>query len=276
MPRTLRNRPRLRAAAPLVVALLTAAGGCAALPGVGGGGPEQDADTVTVMAYNIRHGEGTDGEIDLRRIADVIEAESPDFVTLQEVDRRTDRVDGDDQARTLGALTGMNHAFGAFMDYDDGEYGMAVLSRWPIVSVTNQRLPDGDEPRTALKVRVRSPETEQEIVLVGVHFYRTDEERLAQADRLLETLADETRPVILAGDFNSTPDDEVIERFAGDWDILSKGRDRLTFPSTNPQREIDYIMVRPARRFYALEHRVIDEPLASDHRPLVAELIIRR
>lgn len=264
-----------RLALPLLLAGSIAAGSCAAIPGVGGGGPSQQADTVVVMAYNIRHGEGTDGEIDLRRIARVIEAHDPDFVTLQEVDRGTDRVDGDDQARTLGSLTGLHHAFGRFMDYDDGEYGMAVLSRWPIVSVTNERLPDGDEPRTALKVRVRSPDSDQEIVIAGVHFYRTDEERLAQADRLIETLVDETRPVILAGDFNSTPDDDVIDRFAGEWDILSKGRDRLTFPSTGPREEIDYIMVRPARRFYALEHRVIDEPLASDHRPLIAELIVR-
>lgn len=264
-----------RFALPFLAAGLLAAGGCAALPGLGGGGPVQEADTVVVMAYNIRHGEGTDGEIDLRRIADVIDAHDPDFVTLQEVDRGTDRVDGDDQARTLGSLTGLYHAFGPFMDYDDGEYGMAVLSRWPIVRVTNERLPDGDEPRTALRVTVRSPDSDREIVIAGVHFYRTEEERLAQADRLIETLADETRPVILAGDFNSTPDDPVMDRFAPDWDLLSKGRDRLTFPSTNPREEIDYIMVRPARRFYALEHRVIDEPLASDHRPLIAELIIR-
>lgn len=271
-----RRSPAPRTVAPLLALLAVGAAGCSALPGVGGGGPQQEADTLTVMAYNIRHGEGTDGEIDLRRIADVIDAQQPDLVTLQEVDRRTDRVDGDDQARTLGSLTGMNHAFGPFMDYDDGEYGMAVLSRWPIVSVTNERLPDGAEPRTALKVRVRSPETDRELVIVGIHFYRDADERLAQADRLIESLADETRPVILAGDFNSTPDDDVIDRFAGEWDILSKGRDRLTFPSTDPQREIDYIMVRPARRFYALEHRVLDEPLASDHRPLVAELVVRR
>lgn len=269
--------PPRRIAAPLLTALAVAVtGGCAAIPGVGSGGPAQEVDTVTVMAYNIRHGEGTDGEIDLRRIADVIEAQDPDFVTLQEVDRGTDRVDGDDQARSLGAMTGLHHAFGPFMDYDDGEYGMAILSRWPIVSVTNERLPDGDEPRTALKVRVRSPDSDQEIVIVGVHFYRTDEERLAQADRLMESLADETRPVILAGDFNSTPDNEVMRSFSTGWTLLSKGRDRLTFPSTGPREEIDYIMVRPAQRFYALEHRVLDEPLASDHRPLIADLIIRR
>jgi endonuclease/exonuclease/phosphatase family metal-dependent hydrolase len=269
------NARVLRTLLPLFAASIVAGVGCSALPGVGGSGPSNEADTVRIMAYNIRHGEGTDGKLDLNRIADVIEEQSPDIVTLQEVDRRVDRTDGEDQARRLAARTGMDHAFGAFMDYDGGEYGMAILSRWPIVSVTNERLPDGDEPRTALKVRVRSPETGRELVVVGIHFYRTDDERLAQADRLLATLASEQAPIVLAGDFNSTPDSRVIGRFEDGWNILSKGRDRLTFPSTGPEREIDYIMVRPARNFYVLSHDVLDEPLASDHRPLIADLVVR-
>ena len=81
---------------------------------------------------------------------------------------------------------------------------------------------------------------------------------------------------MLAGDFNSTPGSEVVDLFADGWDILSKGADHFTFPSDDPQREIDYVMVRPARRFWALSHRVLDEPVASDHRPLLADLVIRR
>ncbi len=263
-------------AASLLVAVLLPLGGCSTIPGMGGGGSHaQSADTVVVVAYNIRHGRGMDDRVDLRRIAAVIEAEQPDFVTLQEVDRGTRRVDGDDQARTLGSLLGMHHAYGRFMDYDGGEYGMAVLSRWPIVNVVNERLPDGDEPRTALKVRVRSPDSGQELVIVGVHLYRTERERLAQAERLIASLADEERPVIIAGDLNSTPTDPVLDRFATEWQVLSKGRDRLTYPSDEPRTEIDYIMIRPARSFYLLEHWLLDEAVASDHRPLVAELIVR-
>ena len=29
-------------------------------------------DTITVISYNIHHGEGTDGKLDLQRIADVV------------------------------------------------------------------------------------------------------------------------------------------------------------------------------------------------------------
>ena len=50
-----------------------------------------------------------------------------------------------DQAVALGEMLGMQAHFGDFMPYQGGEYGMAVLSRWPVVSVTNHRLPDGEQ-----------------------------------------------------------------------------------------------------------------------------------
>ena len=91
--------------------------------------PEQ----LTVLAYNIRHGEGMDNKIDLQRIADVISKVNPDLVALQEVDKFCKRSGQRDLARELGEMLGMQHRFGKFMDYQGGEYGMAVLSRFPII-----------------------------------------------------------------------------------------------------------------------------------------------
>ncbi|MCH7992087.1 MAG: endonuclease/exonuclease/phosphatase family protein, partial [Gemmatimonadetes bacterium] len=116
--------------------------------------PAASQATLRVAAYNIRHGLGVDGEVDLERIADVLRPLHADVITLQEVDRRVERTNGVDQARRLGELLGMEAHFGDFMPYQGGEYGMAVLSRFPVLGVTNVRLPDGDEPRTALEVRV--------------------------------------------------------------------------------------------------------------------------
>ena len=61
-----------------------------------------------------------------------------------------------------------------------------------------------------------------------VHLYRTDEERVAQAKRVADVLAGEETPVVLAGDFNSTPDSEVMRQLARTWHIADKGTDRLT------------------------------------------------
>lgn len=231
------------------------------------------APTVSILAYNIRHGAGNDDIVDLSRAASVINALDPDIVTLQEIDSAVDRTDRVDQATVLGELTGMRSVFGAFFDYQAGRYGMAILSDHPIVSYDNYRLPDGLEPRTALATRIRLTESSGEIIVVGIHLYATAEERYAQASRLIEILREEMTPIILAGDFNSTPDSEVIDLFkrAG-WHIPDKGEDHLTFRSDDPDREIDYIMYRPKERFEIDKLDVIDEPLVSDHRPVLLQL----
>lgn len=233
------------------------------------------ADTIRVLAYNIHHGEGMDSVIDLTRIADLIRGIDPDLVAVQEVDSVVARTDRVDQAAVLGELTGLHDSFGSFMPYQGGAYGMAVLSRWPIESVENVRLPEGAEPRSALSVTVRLPGSDARLRLVGVHFYRTEEERLAQARSLQEQLGSDPVPTVLAGDFNSEPGTAVMEYLAGMWEVVEKGEDSLTFPSHAAEREIDYVLLRPSDRFEVLSESVLDEPVASDHRPIVVDILIR-
>lgn len=197
----------------------------------------------------------------------------PDLVTLQEIDSVTSRTNGVDQAAEIGRLTGLQPVFGRFMPYQGGAYGMALLSRWPITESSNYRLPDGVEPRTALSAIVASPKTGRSLRLVGIHFYRTDRERLAQAATLEELLGDDAIPTILAGDFNSTPDSEVMVHLASSWEVVAKGADHFTFPSYGPAREIDFVLIRPRHRFEVFAQRLLDEPVASDHRPVVVEII---
>jgi len=230
------------------------------------------ATTLRVLAYNIKHGLGMDGEIDLERIARVINDLQPDVVTLQEVDSVVERTSGVDQTTALGELTGMHSVFGTFFDYQGGRYGMALLSKYPFISYTNHLLPKGVEHRAALAGRIKVGEDGREIVVVGIHLVWTGEERYSQAARLIEIFEDEEAPVILAGDFNSRPDSDVMALVREAWHIPDKGEDHFTFPSDAPDREIDYIVYRPQDRFEVVEHRVIDEPVASDHRPLLLEL----
>ena len=271
------------AAAVIASALVLFAGACARVGAPSAGEPAADrppaADTVRVLAYNIHHGEGVDSVIELQRVAELILRHDPDLVALQEIDSVVARTNGVDQAAELGRLTGMTAVFGRFMPYQGGAYGMALLSRWPIRSTVNHRLPDGAEPRSALEAVVVSPVTRREIRFVGVHFYRTDQERSAQADALDARLfggVDAELPTILAGDFNSQPGTRVIADRARRWSIVDKGEDRQTYSSFDPVREIDFVMVHPEPSFRVLDEYLVDEPVISDHRPLVVVLAVTR
>ncbi len=237
---------------------------------------EEDAPrTVRILAYNIKHGQGMDQEVDLERAASVIRAVRPDIVTLQEIDSNTSRTGRVDQAALLGDLTGMDHAFGPFMDYRGGEYGMAILSRWPMIDVVNHILPPGEEPRSTLAARIELPGGAGEVIVAGVHFYRTEDERFRQARQVVDIFDGESTPVILAGDFNSRRGDRVMDVIAHHWALPEKDPPIGTFPADGPEREIDFIGYRPADRFEVIEYRVLDERVASDHRPILMVLRVR-
>jgi endonuclease/exonuclease/phosphatase family metal-dependent hydrolase len=245
----------------------------AVLSTLGGATPADGQNTLRIAAYNIKHGLGMDSVIDLERVADVLRPLDADVIALQEVDNGVERSDGVDQARRLGELLGMEAHFGAFMPYQGGGYGMAVLSRLPVLSVTNVRLPAGTEPRTALDVRVAAGREGRTVSVVGIHFYRTPEERLAQADSLSSYFAEAEHPIVLVGDFNSRRGDLVLRSLReAEWFVLDKDDDPNTFPSEDPTREIDFVMLRPVGAFEVVEHRVIEERVASDHRPLLVVL----
>jgi endonuclease/exonuclease/phosphatase family metal-dependent hydrolase len=240
------------------------------LVGALGAGPLAAQTTLRVASYNIKHGLGSDGRVDLERVAEVIRGLDADVVTLQEVDRGAARTGEVDQTARLAELTGLRGVFGDFRPYDGGEYGMAVLTRLPVVAVHNHRLPQAPAPISALEVQVAAGE--HVVSVVGVHLVRTPEERLAEADTLTGILAAREHPVVLAGDFNSRPGDVVLRRLRRDWLVVPKDGDRFTYPAEAPDREIDFIMIRPGAAFEIVEHRVINEGVASDHRPLLAVL----
>jgi endonuclease/exonuclease/phosphatase family metal-dependent hydrolase len=267
--------PARRAACIAAFAALSLAAACARPPPrVASAGIA--VDTVRLLAYNIHHGEGMDDAVDLKRIAAQIRDIDPDLVALQEVDSATARTGRVDQAAELGRLTRLQPVFGRFIAYQGGAYGMALLSRWPVVTSENVVLPDGEEPRTALSATLRSPDTGQQVRFVGIHFYRSGEERLAQSTRLQRHLRGHDLPTILAGDFNSRPDSRVMSQLAENWLVVPKGEDHYSFPSYAPDEEIDFILLRPAGAFRVIDQRLLDEPIASDHRPLVADVILLR
>ncbi len=231
---------------------------------------------LRVLTYNIHHGEGADGVFDLERLARVITAADPDLVALQEVDRATERSSGLDQAAELGRLTGMRAFFGEAMPYQGGGYGEAILTRLSVVRVVTHPLPAGPahEPRAALAVTVRAGPAGPRVVFIGTHLDHTSDstDRIAQAEQI-NTLAAgyDPLPQLLAGDLNAVPESEPMLMLARYWQDTSTGRPEPTFPSLEPARRLDYVLTRGGT-WRVVEVRVLDEEVASDHRPLLVVL----
>jgi len=236
---------------------------------------------LRVLSYNIHYGQGTDGEYDVERLARVIERVQPDLVGLQEVDvgvRRSGRVH---QARRLGEFTGMAVRYGPTQHYQGGLYGNAVLSRLPVLDVAIHPLPYSEStpekttyPRGAVAVTVRTPDGGS-LRFVSTHFqHNVAEDRVAEAKAInrLFADADDGPPTVLAGDLNATPDSEPLAILKERWAISDDGALAPTAPAGEPRSRIDYVLHRPADRFRLVESRVIDEAVASDHRPVLAVL----
>ncbi len=225
--------------------------------------PEQ---LLRVLTYNIHHGEGTDGVFDYQRLANVINDLAPDVVALQEVDNKTARASGVDQTLRLAQLTGLHGVFGNAMDYSGGEYGEAILSRFPIAEYRAHPLPftEGREPRTALAARIVPDNGLPEFVLIGTHLCHQDESlRLQQVTEINALFPPSgVAPVILAGDLNARRGSPPMEALLdARWVDASSGDAR-----------IDYVLIRPADPWVIVERYVHDERVASDHRPVLTIL----
>ncbi|MBN1488735.1 MAG: endonuclease/exonuclease/phosphatase family protein [Phycisphaerae bacterium] len=230
--------------------------------------------TIRVLSYNIHICQGMDKQFDIERIAGVIRQTEPDLVALQEVDRGVERSGRADQPAELARLTGMHVVFEQNVPRQGGDYGNAVLSRYPIERHAHHFLPrfGSGEQRGMLEVHVRVDG--RPLVFLATHFdHRPDDgERLASVAELRKHVAEwKDLPVIVAGDLNATPDSPVIAQateFLHDGFTAGTG-DGFTFPADEPNRRIDYILHNGAAGLEAVESCVIPEPLASDHRPLL-------
>lgn len=240
---------------------------------------QQSITDLKIMSYNIRHGEGMDSVLDLSRSAKIIKSQSPDLCGVQEVDGFCLRSDSVGQTNYLAEYTSMTGTFGPFMDFQGGEYGMATLVSQPIISTKVLQLPDGKyEPRSAIVQEVQIA-TNCTIAFANVHFEwisgeEGDANRLKQAKTLVEYMDKINRATIITGDFNCTPDSPTMQYFAEQGFVfVQKGKDNLSFQGNN-KVEIDHVIYRNKNdvSFKKKSVQLLDEPVVSDHRPLIVEL----
>ncbi len=239
------------------------------------------ARPLKVLTYNIHHGEGVDGKLDLARIAKVITDAGADLVALQEVDQKTTRTGGVDQAAEIARLTGLKFAYGKAIDYQGGAYGQALLSRWPLENFEVHLLPNPQstpakviEQRIAISAMVKPPGMEA-FRFVGTHLdaTRDDTARWEQANQLIALFTKNTGPTILVGDLNSRPETRAMKALFAGFRDASAAKPEFTIPAGKPTGRIDYVLLYPEGAWTARSSQVIPEAVASDHRPVLVEVV---
>lgn len=243
---------------------------------------------VTVLVYNIHAGKDAGGRNNLARLAEVARGSGADLVLLQEVDRNTQRSGPTDQPAELARLTGYSVAFGRTIGFQGGDYGIAVLSRWPIVRDTliplavtapPGRTVAGREQRGVLVTTVAAPGGALTVLNTHLDASGDDVWRVQEIEgvlRVANTIRASGVPLLLGGDFNSRPESPVhgtlrAAGFRDAWPECGTG-DAMTFPARAPDRRIDYLYLTGAAR--CLNARVLAGE-ASDHRPLLVRLRLR-
>jgi endonuclease/exonuclease/phosphatase family metal-dependent hydrolase len=242
---------------------------------------------LRVVTYNIHAGHG-----DLARTAQTIRAFSPDIVALQEVDVHwSERSGFVDQVAALAAALEMEARFAPIYSLPNREnsavpreFGVALLARHHIVTWRNDTL---TRLSTQDSNAVPAPAPGLLEAVVDVHGsrlhvfnthldYRADPRvRRAQSGEMAAAIDHVREPLIVFGDFNASPDaPELAPLFARLRDAWPRDSGPgYTYPADNPVKRIDYVLV--SRDFSTVSARVPVSD-ASDHRPVVVDLIRRR
>ena len=230
------------------------------------------------MTYNIHVGIGMDKKLDLNRIADVINAEGPHLVGLQEVDRGVQRTQRIDEIVELAKLTHMDYAFAFNLAYQGGQYGVAILSRLPIAATEHRLFKNLREAERRGFILAEVGFHGRKLNFVTTHLdYQYDDGRLFETEQLLNAVHDVKGPLIVVGDFNDSPSGRSYQLMRADFDdawAQSRPNDGgFSYPADKPAKRIDYIFLRRTDRIRAKRAWIVDT-LASDHVPIVADLQI--
>ncbi|MEU6671175.1 endonuclease/exonuclease/phosphatase family protein [Streptomyces sp. NPDC046727] len=285
------RRPAQRALTAAVLAataVLGAAATGAAANQAAGPGSAVPPVPLRVATYNIHAGAGEDNVFDLDRTAAAIRELDADVIGLEEVDVHWGaRSDYTDEARELAGRLHMRVFFApiydlppATADGDRRRYGVAILSRHPLRDAENHEItrlstqtPDpvpAPAPGFAeVTVKVRGAR----VHVYATHLdYRADPSvRRTQVDDMLDVLAEDSGPKVLLGDFNAEPDAPELARL---WGRLTDAAPHggKTYPATDPVKRIDLVTVSPDVTVTGTRE---SGTTASDHRPVVADLLLR-
>jgi endonuclease/exonuclease/phosphatase family metal-dependent hydrolase len=220
--------------------------------------------SVRIMTYNVKNCTGMDNVTDYRRVAAVISRVQPDVVALQELDSATVRSRGAFVLQELAERTQLHGIFAPAIDFQGGKYGVGLLSKEKPLGFRQASLP-GEEKRTLLIVEF------SRYIVCCTHLDTEQESRERAIPIILEAVKNTQKPLILAGDMNAEYRSPELAALGEKFTLLS-GYSKGTFPADKPNQCIDFIYGYNSASYAVLTQSVLNEPVASDHRPLYVEL----
>lgn len=230
---------------------------------------------LVLMTYNIHHGAPAaeiSNTVNLNNIAAVIRKSKADVVALQELDVNVARSGRKHQARELGRMLKMHYYFVKTMDYRGGEYGIGILSKYPL---TNKRRffmpsPSKGEPRAVALATVNLPGNKK-LEFGSTHFDLNVPNRTAQANFLNQLSRRLKKPLIIGGDYNAEKHAVEMRKLQEEFVLSCKNGCPLSIPVKKPRKAIDLLASNKLanKAFPLLTAVAMNGQYASDHLPVI-------
>ncbi len=231
---------------------------------------------LTVMTFNIRHAKGLDGQVRLQPVRDAIQMGNPDLVALQEVDRFQERSGFQDQAQALARSLKMTSIYAPAIRQGISQYGIALLSRYPLKNPHSYPLSGQKEPRVVLTSEIElqgehssEPGHEKQIVtVVTTHLGVSPADREQQVPELVRIVKKIRTPILFMGDLNMSDDDPLMKELNA---LLRQAPLPPSQPTVLHGGQIDHI--------FTSFHGVTGSPAwteptrASDHVPVMQQVV---
>lgn len=227
---------------------------------------------MILTTFNIQHcRDYVKRIIDFDLIAEAIEKTNPDIVSLNEVFGEGSPLPYDNQPKILAEKLNMFYFFGQAISITKGNYGNAILSKYPIedpqvIKIPDPLVKDEDvyyETRCIIKAKING------LTILSTHIGLAKSEARNAVNTLLEVIKDIKGPYVIMGDFNMQPNNEILKPLFALTNDTLENIFTPTFPSINPKIRIDYILTS---KDITIEEANVVNIIASDHLPVRAKI----
>lgn len=225
---------------------------------------------LTVITYNIASGHKLNGDNNQNELINYFKKDNYEIIGLNEVDRITKRSNKVDQIKVLSNSLKYNYAFSKSIEYQGGQYGNGILSKYKIISSKNIPLSNEglSEKRSILQTIINVNGIRVNIFVTHLEWKDKNirQKQILQVKNIIESV---NGPIILMGDFNTQSTDEV-KVFLQKLNVIYGEERPITVPEKNTL--LDYIFFSKDIKLLKWD---IDKNEISDHYPVKATFEIK-